>query len=317
VSRLALILPFLLSSACLGLRDFPSESIVDSPRVLAVVVEPPEVTPGHAVAITPLVAHARDVEVEYRICGTFDGPTGGAQFGEMEDEDCGERALLRGSGPTWNVPLAATEAFWANTELAGTILGGALPAEAIDAVRYSVGLPLLVELTVQADGQELHALKRVLMSENAAPHTNPPPPRFKFGDSEVQADPASAWTCRADEPLRVEPGAEVEIAPATEDGREPWLEHYQVIDAFGTREERSERAFYSWFATGGHFETHTTRAPLRNQVWTAPDQPGSERLWLVVRDGHGGTSACRWDVLVEANPAPNPARRAAAEPQTL
>jgi hypothetical protein len=300
VPRVWLSLPLLLTG-CLGLREFPRESIVDSPRVLAVVTEPPEVTPGHALAITPLIAHARDVEIEYRVCGTFDGPLGGggAQFGEMDEEDCGERALLRGSGPTWNVPREASEAFWSNTELAQTILGGALPKETIDAVRFSVGLPLLVELTIQADGQELRAVKRVLMSENPTPHSNPPPPHFKFGAIEVRADPDRAWTCSAAEPLRVKRGAEVEIAPATEGGREPWLERYGVIDAFGTQEERSERAYYSWFASGGQFESHSTRAPLRNQVWTAPNEAGSERLWLVVRDGHGGTSACRWDVLVE------------------
>jgi hypothetical protein len=302
---------------CLGLRDFPSESIVDSPRVLAVVSEPPEITPGHALAITPLVAHAHDVSVEYRICGTFDGPIGGAQFGEMEDEDCGSRALLRGEGPTWNVPLEASEAFWASSDLAETILGGALPQEAVDAVRFSVGLPLLVELTIQADGKELHALKRVLLSENATPHENPPPPSFKFGEFDVQADPDEAWTCRAAEPLRVEPGAEIEIAPTTEDGREPWLEKYRVIDAFGTLEERDERAYYSWYASAGHFESHTTKAPLRNQVWTAPRETGRERLWLVVRDGHGGSSACRWDVLVEPEVQPKAARLAAAEQKTL
>ena len=298
MSRLVLALP-LLTTACLGLRDFPNESVVDSPRVLAVVVEPPEVTPGHAVTITPLVAHARDVSIEYRICGTFDGPVGGAgQFGETEDEDCGERALLRGSGASWSLPQEAVDAFWANTQLAGTILGGTLPAETVEAVRFSVGLPLLVEITILADGHELRAIKRVLMSENPSPHTNPPPPRFKFGEAEVQADPERAWTCNAAEPLHVEAGARVEIAPATEGGRETWLETYSVIDAFGTLEERNERAYYAWYATGGRFEKHGTRAPLRNQVWTAPATGGEERLWLVMRDGHGGTSACRWDVLV-------------------
>jgi hypothetical protein len=218
----------------------------------------------------------------------------------MEEEDCGDRALLRGSGPTWNIPLEATEAAWASTELAETILGGALPPETIDTVRFSVGLPLLVELTIQADGQELRALKRVLMSENPSPHSNPPPPHFKFGKVEVRADPESAWTCSAEAPLHVEAGAEVEIAPATDDGQETWLEKYNVIDAFGTLEERSERGYYAWFASAGRFEKHGTRAPLRNQVWTAPSETGRVRLWLVVRDGHGGTSACRWDVDVDA-----------------
>ncbi|HKU38564.1 MAG TPA: hypothetical protein VJR89_10470 [Polyangiales bacterium] len=291
----------LAAGACIDLRAFPSESIVDSPRVLAVVAEPPEVTPGHGVTLTPLIAHAEHVSIQYLVCGTFDAPFGGggAQFGEMEEEECSDGALLRGSGPSWTVPVAATEALWSNSELAETILGGTLPRETIETVRTSVGLPVLVELNIEADDRELRAVKRVLLSEKTQPNANPPRPRFRFGEIDVEPDPDSVWDCRAGQALVVRRGKAVEITPATEDGQEPWVERYPVFNSRGELEERDERAFYSWFASGGEFESHVTRAPLRNQVWTAPNQAGDERIWLVVRDGHGGTSACRFDVRVE------------------
>jgi hypothetical protein len=296
--RRALLAALLVPCACISLDDFPSESIVTGPRVLAVVTDPPEVTPGSSLSVSPLVVDADDVEIEYRICGTFDGPFGGAQFGERDNEDCGDRALIRGSGPTWTIPAETLQAFWDNADHAETILGGTLSPETIDAIRNSVGVPLLIEITIQADGRELHATKRVLLSENPTPHTNPPPPQFEYGRRELNVDPNQPWTCAAAQPLTAKPRAQIELAPAVKDGTEAWVEPYRVINSRGELEERTERAFYSWFATGGHFESHLTRAPLRNQIWTAPERLGRFRLWIVVRDGHGGASACGFDVRV-------------------
>jgi len=297
--RRALLATLLLPCACISLDDFPSENIVTGPRILAVVTDPPEVTPGSSLSVSTLVANSDDTEIEYRICGTFDGPFGGAQFGERDDEDCGDRALLRGSGPTWTVPAEALRAFWDNADLVETILGGTLSAETIDAIRDSVGVPLLIEITAHADGHELRATKRVLLSENPTPHTNPPPPQFKFGRRDVENDPNEPWTCAGVGPLTAKPSAQIELAPAVTDGTEAWVEPYRVINSRGEVEERTERAYYSWFATGGDFASHLTRAPLRNQVWTAPEKSGRFSLWLIVRDGHGGASACGFDVRVD------------------
>lgn len=290
-----------LHAGCISLEDFPNESIVTGPRVLAVVTNPPEVTPGRGLSVSTLVVDADDVEIEYRVCGTFDGPFGGgAQFGERDEEDCEQRALLRGSGPSWMLPAEVLQTFWDNAELAETILGSTLSADTIEAIRTSVGVPLLIDITIRADGKQLRATKRVLLSENREPHSNPPPPAFRFGKNDaVSADPSQPWGCRAERPLTVKPGTKVELAPAVGDEEEEdWVEPYRVINARGEVEERTERAFYSWFATGGGFESHLTRAPLRNQVWTAPNKIGRNRLWLVVRDGHGGESACGFDVRV-------------------
>ena len=61
----------------------------------------------------------------------------------------------------------------------------------------------------------------------------------------------------------------------------------------------AESAYYSWFATDGMFLAERTRIPARNTVWNAPDRSGLVTFWLVVRDGRGGTSACRFVVNVD------------------
>src|SRR4051794_39906282 len=184
--RRLLLASLVCSSACISLDDFPSESIIAGPRIIAVVVDPPEVTPGSGLSVSALVVDADEVEIEYRICGTFDGPFGGAQFGERDQEECGSGVLLRGTGATWSLPAEVLQTFWDNADLVQTILGGALSAETIATIRTEVGVPLLVDITVKADGRELRATKRVLLSENIAPHTNPPPPELKYGRHEVR-----------------------------------------------------------------------------------------------------------------------------------
>ena len=58
--------------ACINLPDFTSESLVESPRVLAIVTDPPEVAPGGSVALSALVVGTDDYTVQYELCGTFD-----------------------------------------------------------------------------------------------------------------------------------------------------------------------------------------------------------------------------------------------------
>jgi hypothetical protein len=80
---------------------------------------------------------------------------------------------------------------------------------------------------------------------------------------------------------------------------EAWLETYNIINSRGELRERKERAFYSWYATGGDLDSGTTKSPLSNNIWRLPGETGEQTLWLIVRDGHGGTSACELTVMVE------------------
>ena len=328
-------------SACLTLPDFESASIVKGPRVLAVIAEPPEINPGQTLDLSVLVAgvdDSDDVRVTWRACGSFDGigvGGGGAQYGEEQpDEGCGAGlAFDLGEGLTAQLPGALTAGLFENLEVIAMTIGTDLPEGIVEQIRSSVGIAFLVEATVRAGEKTIRATKRVLISENPAPHVNPPPPRFMFGrDQAIVTDREDPLRCVRDDgmPVSARAGARVELAPLkgsvafadagtpdaalpdagdTDAGAEPgstsmpdeeaWLETYNILTAQGELRERKERAFYSWYATGGDLDSGTTKSPLSNNVWRAPGERGEQTLWLIVRDGHGGTSACELTILVE------------------
>jgi hypothetical protein len=292
-------------SACLDVPDFADPSLIDRPRVLAIVAEPPEVNPGAPVQLSILVAHAEQYEVSWRACGAFDSFLGGgAQYGdEQGDEGCGgPLAVELGEGERAELPGEATQALWGSLALAEEILGAALPEDTIDRIREDVGLPFTVEATVRADDRLIRAVKRVLISARDMPHRNPPPPAFTLDGTPVSAVDGADFTCASAEggAVPLDGDAEVELAPLVdgEDGAEPWLERYQVLDLRGELRSRTETAFYSWFASGGALREGVTKSPLRNEIWRTPAESSCHSLWLVVRDGHGGSSACALDVAV-------------------
>ena len=304
-------------SGCLDLPDFESASIVTGPRVLAIIAEPPEIGPGETLALSILIAGVEDpseTEVTWRACGSFDGfgGGGGAQYGEEQpDEGCGGTALAfdLGEGLTAQLPGALTADLFDNLEVIAMTLGTELPEGIVDQIRSSVGIAFLVEATVRAEGKMIRATKRVLISENPAPHTNPPPPQLMFGEQAVVADAEQPMRCVGADgrPVTAPTASRVELAPfaAAEPGdagmpaEEPWLETYNIINARGELKERTERAFYAWYTTAGSLDSGSTKSPLRNNVWRTPQMPGDYPLWLIVRDGHGGASACELTVRVE------------------
>lgn len=289
---------------CLNLPDFESASIITGPRVLAVIAEPPEIHPGETLELSILIAGVEDpseTEITWRACGSFDGfgGGGGAQYGdEPPDEGCGGTSLAfdLGEGPTAQLPGALTTDLFDNLEVIAMTIGTDLPEGIIEQIRSSVGIAFLIEATVRTEGKLVRATKRVLISENPKPHTNPPPPHFMFGEQAIIADPERPLSCvREDgEPVTARAGESVELMPE----EESWLETYDIINARGELKEREERAFYSWYATAGSLDSGTTKSPLRNNVWETPAIAGDYPLWLIVRDGHGGTSACELSVVI-------------------
>lgn len=301
---ISLLAPCMLP-ACLELPQFDEASRIDRPRVLAIVAEPPEARPGESVALSALIAGTERAELSWRACGALDGLFDGSgnQFGEgSDDEGCGGSLSFElGAGRTSELPGQLTRTLFQNLELAAQILGESLPRETLESIRAQVGIPFLIELTLVADGgRRLRAVKRVLLRESDAPHTNPPPPWFELGGVEIVGEPSLPFRCvTADGSVpRAMPGHRVELAPIVEGETEPWIERYQVIDSQGALQARQERAFYSWFSTGGSFDQRVSKAPLRNSVWRTPRAPDVHSLWVVVRDGHGGTSACELEVAV-------------------
>lgn len=293
-----------LAPGCVELPDFARASRVEGPRVLAVFAEPPEANPGQPIDLSVLVAGVDDgaYEVSWRACAAFAQAPGSSQFGDRpDDEGCGGAlSFALGKGSTLSVPGEVTARLAQDLDLIAVSLGSELPPEIIDAIRTRVGIPFMVEARVQAEGKLIRSVKRVLISERQSPHANPPPPRFRIGDTEVRAESGVLAPCVTDSGRApaVAVDSEVELSPVVEGDEEPWVEDYEVLDARGDVQPRTERAYYSWFSTRGRLEQEVTKSPLRNELWRTPKNSGCYPLWLVVRDGHGGASACQTDVAV-------------------
>lgn len=336
------LLSMLAAFGCTPVPDFAEESLIDRPRVLAIVAEPPETAPGVTSELSLLLALPEEaaVRVQWSVCGAFFTMFRGSQYGDQPtDQGCrgglsAPLAPLDAEGRRAALPGVLTARLFDDLALAAASFGAALPEATVEAIRERVGLALVVEAEVSIGERRLRAVKRVLVSDNPRPHSNPDPPHFDVlqGDvalAEIVGDPAQPLRCVAasGELPVIDAGSEVELAPrvgprgdealdagtdvgtdagvdpgvdpdAGPDAGEPWLESYQVLNARGELEPRRERAFYSWFSTAGRFSENVTRSPLRNTLWRAPGTPGRYPLWLVVRDGHGGTSACQLELEV-------------------
>ena len=299
MKRAAISLVLVLALAACDGPSFEPASIVLGPRVLAIVAEPAETVPGVDITLVPLVALPHDEVVSFEWSADLStealAASAGQPLGEPADltrlDWDGERATLSGSDTR-----AALDALFALIDgaPAGT------PEHVVRFVYDEVGLTVPVRFVMRgADGAILlEGQKRVVFSPRATPSTNPPPPRFALGGRWVSARDGDPFACVPEgEAPTVTAGEVLTLSP---DPDESWLETFPSLDLDGRRVEGTEAAYYSWFSTGGDFVFDVTRVPNREGEWTAPDEPTVLPIWLVVRDGHLGTSACRAEVVVNA-----------------
>jgi hypothetical protein len=296
------VLAALLLGGCFETPEFARESLIDRPRILAIVADPPEVTPGTGVALSLMVAGAEVSDVRWSACGTFASFAASTQYGENQgDQGCSDRPLIIGEGQRVKLDTTSTEALFEDDALVQSALGAQLPAETLTLIRDGVGVAFSIEADVLASGKRLRGLKHVLLSYREHPNKNPPPPSFVFNnDMKIGAGP-EPFTCAAasGEVAHAAPGAKVSLRPIlAPTAEEPWLETYPVLDATGHSVERKEQAFYAWYATTGKLARGETHEPNRENTWELPNQELCARMWLIVRDGHGGISACMLRVQI-------------------
>ncbi|MET0385860.1 MAG: hypothetical protein ABW321_07870 [Polyangiales bacterium] len=310
----------LASAGCFDLPEFASPTLIDRPRVLSVVANPPEISSTGLTQLSVVVAGTERVSVTWYACARFDSFVGTTQYGENSGEQgcSGEAPLGRespytalgadivGEGeqdPAENPELAAALAASVDERARESLGGLDISGELLTLMRATIGIAYSVQADIltQPQNKRLRAVKRVLISDRLTPHSNPPAPVFDFRDQRVAGGgDRAAFRCSAETPLHADPGERVTLRPffEGEGDEEPWLETYNVLDATGMLGTRRERAFYSWYATAGELEEGTTEAPERENYWAAPGESRCAELWLVVRDGHGGENACGVPVAV-------------------
>jgi hypothetical protein len=235
---------------------------------------------------------------------------------EAEDIDPADPELGRYASlpPNFAVlPGAVSEARFGGLEALVPLLAAQDPAaaEVFRVIVDEVGLPIEVNLEVDLNrapdpGDEVlpfEGFKRVAFTRRDPATTNPPAPRFRFGGRWVSGRGVEApFLCQAEDPengpVTAQAGARVAIAPEEDDER--WREEYPVVNLSGVVQTNREQSYYSYFVRDGSLREGVTQAPFRDEEWTVPSAPGtSSPLWVVVRDGHLGASACRLDVEVE------------------
>lgn len=322
------LVALVLASGCdLGL-DNPT--IVKTSRILAVVAEPPSVLGGQPITVDAMISipdsFERPLTIEWRACNdpqTLTRATGIGGGGASDGEPCDAIPVLLAEDDSFIISGDSTAQSVAVLQTAldaapdsPNVLGSGLSTDLIRSIIAAIGVAMPIELRVlDASGQELvRGFKRVTLHTGADPgNTNPPAPAFEVIRA---ADPEGAQVFRTgrfecgtgSDPIRLVPNDEVALRPTLSgmEGREEWLETYPVFDFTGGIREVEEDAFYTWFVTAGSLSVGTTEPPNREVKWRIPTlevlrglPTRRHSVWLVVRDGHLGTSACRLDVEIE------------------
>lgn len=288
----------LLLGGCLG--GLPSPQIVITPRVLAVVADHPESHPGtdvglHVVAYDPM---QRELTYAWRACISLGDLLSSANIPvSLPEIPCIPLASTTADAV---VPGALTQAVVDQLGMAAD-LGGFDPAF-LQAVIATAGMSFQVEVDVIAEGTVLiTAYKRVGITLRDPVTTNPPVLEYAVGDAAVSM-PVEGWTGTGDDcviwgpPITLAPGEEIAVTPI--DDPSTWVETFPILDYGGELTSGTENAYYSFYATAGGLSGETTRQPNPDVTFTAPEEAGPVRLWLVVRDGHLGTRACTFEIDV-------------------
>ena len=297
---------------CSGSLD-PRAQVTDM-RVLGVRLEPPAAAPGDTIQASALVVDptGADITLSWYYCPA---PVSmetyfGAEFGTTE-ELCNDLAypdgvfLGEGADASFDVPDDFLDQVHAMFE-GGEALG--IDSQALDGLLLVAGWHLQVLLVAETSEKRTVARKRLIVSPLGGLNANPDPPSVWMRDKD-ESETAEVPTTTAELPP---PGAC--LVPGTPESvgevnlelipinlpEEP--ETYVVVTFTGEVEDREETLFFSWFSTvpslgdpltkSGNPDVDFDLSRVRSDhVVETADGPAVP-LWMVLRDGRGGTSWC-------------------------
>ncbi len=310
--------------------------IVTGARLLAVQTVPAEAAPGASFTLTPLYVDTNGATdpsaVDWAICLLQKplGEPGPINPGCFVDRSSSLAELGTGGQVSGAVDASACELFGPDSPppLAGQ--PSARPTDADSTGGYY--LPVRIKTAPDPAGDPWSvALERVSCQPsgvtsavfsafetqyqaNANPTVASLAQRNADGSTApIAADPA-AGSSGAAAALTVAAGARVSLQVAWPDCTavtDPTAtcggaEGYVAIDPIARQlTTRREAMTASYFATGGSFTSASVGRdeadPTANVVdtWTAPSDPGTAHLWIVLRDSRGGTGWASYTVAVE------------------
>lgn len=311
---LALVLA-LGATACGGSLE-PREQVSDL-RVLGVQLDPPTAVPGAEVAVRSLVVDPSGGTWTARWYACHTPVSFGAFFsGEYRASEglCGDpehpqgHLIGEGESASFTVPLT----FLQDTQDALKAEGLDFDDEQIAGLLAIVGWHLRVNLIVEGEGGKvILTQKRLVVMGLPDANANPAPPAVHLQEDDPD-EPAEVPAPQTDPPPPGECLVETSLTDRLDSG--DWLltpvnvpddpPEYLVIDFTGAVEERTETLFYSWFSTIRGLDSPVTKSGdaevkldipddvRASEIVTMPDgQPGLP-IWVVARDGRGGSSWC-------------------------
>lgn len=324
----------LIVMACFALSCadslLPSE-IVRGPRILAVIADPPEANPGAAfdlrvVGVDPTRTSGQ-FHFEWFAC--LDPSDSLAALGvrvpEWLRQGCiktlplptGEMLrVIEENGDRARVPSSVSALLTSDAALDQLAAGSGLPRTTIDRILATSGIPLAVEVwmiegtdtgdtwgeaVVLQRARKRIALRRTSGDDHASHnpsvpslivHRAPAGAEFTFGATAEQPTECLGPT------LAVSASDLLVFLPGTNTPHEA----FQVWDFDGHVRTVTEELYFNWYATAGGFSADVTRhreGTLDAQVsFRAPASAQHVDLWMVVRDGHLGTSACHFGLEI-------------------
>ena len=242
----------------------PPESLLSSYRVLGVVADQPEISPDGRVTLTA-IDYLPEGEPTYTWTLCLYSLGSRARFA------CADPALeqtLPETGPTATLDFGpAGLDFRRRFEEASPLTG--LDGETLT---LEEGVDVVAGLTAQVGERKVLIYKRIRIREGGEPNQNPQITGFEVP-----------------EPLT--PGALVDLAITVSPA-----ETYTEASTGRTFTERLQVNFYTdagRLADRGPFDETTL-----DTEWRLPSEPGPATLFAAVRDGRGGLSIVRKDVVV-------------------
>lgn len=272
--NLLVILSLLAFASCAD-DDLPKYTLLEDQRVLAMIVDTPEVAAGATVNLSVVTSDVKGRARTYTLEGCLDPGVG---FG-AEPTCVGNptrAAISNGNianGNAGNDFTAAENAIAVNVPSAGVMFTNPVtgaPRSSADQ-HNGVAYLLVYEMTA-SDGAKERSFKRVVVSTKGAKNTNPALTQMTYNGVDVTAPPALVASAV---PLR--------MIVATNQA-----ESYSEQSATGVLTNKTETLAVTWYATSGEPKRSRTNVNVDNTYTPSDSLPANLTLVGVLRDDRGG-----------------------------
>jgi hypothetical protein len=299
----------------------PREQVVDL-RVLAVRLSPPSAVEGEPVVVDALVVPPSGETATLTWYACLAPVSAGTYFSESIDRrDCAQgdseygTLLGQSDSASFTVPSGFMDLVAVELEAYGFEPSDGEMSAAVQGLLAVAGWYLQVTLIAESGTQRVEVQKRLVVTLFPDQNENPGPPALvleEVADDEAAAPliktaPASdgGGCLSADSPLHSVADATYRLSPVNLP--EP-PESYTVLDFVGGVQTRDETLFFSWFSTTTGLSSPVTKSPDDHPVAFVIDEVDPDQLvegadgeaaiplWVVVRDGRGGTSWCHQQI---------------------